>query len=232
MSCQLSPRSSERNRPAGMAPIHRRFGWCGPPSSRVQIWNSDGAPGVSAAKAGAAISRQVRPSSSERCSFGPKCPSLSAAKITPSSWRNAFVTGFPTKPIRSAVQPARMRSSVNKPFRVATSNRSLIFELPYSLRSTARKRLHDIKFGVWADPARKRTIVRKPLAVGKDTDVLAQPALVVEHIAAHMRLPGDEIVQRFADRRAGRGNRPVGHEVTQVTGEMDFGHRRILSHTN
>ena len=46
--------------------------------------------------------------------------------MTPSSWRNAFVTGFPTKPIRFAVQPERLRSSLNKPFRVATNNRSLM----------------------------------------------------------------------------------------------------------
>src|SRR3984893_10230892 len=104
-----------------------------------------------------------------------------------------------------------------------------IFEFSCSLRSTARQRLHDIKLGVGADAARQRTVVREPLAVGKDADVLAEPALVVEHIAAHMRPPGDEIVQRFADGHAGRRQRAVGHEVAQVTGEMDFGHRRILS---
>src|SRR6516162_140093 len=78
-SCQVSPRSSERNKPAGMAPIHSRSGCCAPPASMVQTWNSEGALATSAGNAGATSSRQFSPPSSERCSLAPKWPCLSAA---------------------------------------------------------------------------------------------------------------------------------------------------------
>src|SRR5256885_5176195 len=43
-SLQVAPRSSERNRPAGIAPTHSRPGSAGPPAASVQNWKTDGLP--------------------------------------------------------------------------------------------------------------------------------------------------------------------------------------------
>ena len=49
---------------------------------------------------------------------------------------------------------------------------------------------------------RERAVARQPRAIGEDADVLAQPALIVEHIAAHMRPFREHRAERVADRCA------------------------------
>jgi hypothetical protein len=48
---------------------------------------------------------------------------------------------------------------------------------------------------------------------------------VVEQVTAHMRQFGEHLAERFADGVAARGQRTVGHQFAQPTGEMEFGHR-------
>ena len=38
----------------------------------------------------------------------------------------------------------------------------------------------------------QRRLVRQPYAVGENADVFSQPALLVEHIAAHMRAVAEQ----------------------------------------
>src|SRR5262249_36308707 len=48
----------------------------------------------------------------------------------------------------------------------------------------------------------ERGLVLEPLAVGEDADVLAEPPLIVEHIAAQLRLRREQRAKRLADRGA------------------------------
>jgi hypothetical protein len=56
--------------------------------------------------------------------------------------------------------------------------------------------------------------------------VLPQETLVVKHIATDMRLRRKQVRQRFADGSPGRRERTVGNEISQMAGEMNFGHGR------
>lgn len=88
----------------------------------------------------------------------------------------------------------------------------------------ARERLHHIKLGIGTDAPRQRRVAMQSLAIGENADMLAQRAAIVEHVAAHLRLHGKQVRQSLTDRGPGRRQRPIGNDITQVAGEMDFGH--------
>ncbi len=70
-----------------------------------------------------------------------------------------------------------------------------------------------MEFGISTNGLGKCTLVRKPDAVGKDANMLAQSTLLVEHIAAHVWPFAEQAIERIADRRAPGLQRAIGHNL-------------------
>src|SRR5687767_11560766 len=115
-----------------MVPAHSRPGSSALTGSSDQInFNVAGCEGLPSptftvspsAYAGTAHSFQLRPWSVERCSLAPKWPRSSAAYQLPSRGSTlANATLSPRKALRAIRQAPLLRSRVNRPLRVETSN--------------------------------------------------------------------------------------------------------------
>lgn len=67
--------------------------------------------------------------------------------------------------------------------------------------------------------------VGNPLAVDEHHNVLAQPPLVVQRIAAQRRIFGEYRVQRRADRAPCHRARRAGEVAFELGRELDLGHK-------
>src|SRR5471032_2554917 len=91
--------------------------------------------------------------------------------------------------------------------------------------STSRKSLQDIDFGMRRERIVQYFSLAGALSVDEDDDVLAQLALLVEHVAAQPWVVGEGGVEGAAQiGRAGLHLRH-GHEAAQLLGKNKLHHR-------
>ena len=94
---------------------------------------------------------------------------------------------------------------------------------------SARERLHHVDFAVLADRHVQAIMVANALPIHKHENVLAEMALVIEHIVPSLGLLQKHLVQRGSE-RAGL-DFPFGaiHMALQVRSEVDARHRNSLA---
>lgn len=122
LSCQLSPPSSDRNRPPGMVPAQMRPST--PPGVRFQMRPTVQGCGSSSASSGFGGNAGTwtscqSPSPTRRQRCAPKWPRSSAAN-TVSPLANTAETGSPRNCVPTISQPAPLRANSNNPLRVPT----------------------------------------------------------------------------------------------------------------
>jgi hypothetical protein len=82
-----------------------------------------------------------------------------------------------------------------------------------------------VELAIGTDAPTERRVAVQALAVGENADMLAQLAAIVEHIGPYVRLLGENIHQRFADRGPRCRKRTRRNDITQMAGEIDFSHQ-------
>lgn len=98
--------------------------------------------------------------------------------------------------------------------------------IPFAIQESAtREGLHDEHFTLRPERDGQLVTLTEQLAVDEYRHVLAHGTLVIQHVAANLRMLGEEDLERFAERRGINLVRGAVHMARQLRSKFEMGHQ-------